>query len=104
MKQMHCMAGATVVPDTLASSPLQMVIVGQFRPHSNVTQSKYTDASLSINHPLLCLAVGLAGVIDKACSVAFACGIDDLQGAAHSQHPSAPRLLFDKLQSEQHDQ
>lgn len=82
-----------------------MVIVGQFLLYSNVMQGKYTDASLPVNHPLLCLAVGLAGVIDEACSVAFARGINDFQGAAHPQHPQLQHYcVSDKLQSVQHDQ
>lgn len=77
------MASAASLPDTLASSPLQMVVIGQFLSHSNVSQGKYTYAGLSIDEPLLCFAVGLAGMIDEARSVALPGGINDFQGTAH---------------------
>ena len=80
-----------------------MVVVGQLLAYSNVTQGKYTDASLPIDHPLLCFAVGLAGMIDEARSVAFASGIDDLHGTANSQQPSAPAMLSDKVDRAQQD-
>lgn len=52
-------------------------------------QGKYADTGLPVNHPLLCFAVGLAGMIDEARSVSLASGVDDLHGTAHSQQPSA---------------
>ena len=79
-----CTASPATVPDTFASSPLQMVVVGQLLPCSDVTQGKYADAGLPINHPLLCFAVGPAGMIDEARSVALAGGVNDLHGTAHS--------------------
>lgn len=77
------MVTAASLPDTLAASPLQMVVIGQFLSHSDVSKGKYTYAGLSINKPLLCFTVGLAGMIDKACSVALPGGVNDFQGTAH---------------------
>lgn len=99
------MANAAILPDTIASSPLQMVVVGQLLPNSNVTKGKYTDASLPVNHPLLSFTVGLAGMVDEARSVAFAGGINDFHGTARSQQPSASALLSLKVEPvQQHKQ
>ena len=88
-------AGTTAarLPDTLASSPLQMVVIGQFLPYCNVSQGKYAYAGLAIDKPLLCLAVGLAGMIDEACPVALPGGVNDFQGTVHPQEISASIVL-----------
>jgi len=72
------------IPDTFASTPLQMVVIGQLLLYCYVTNAEDADRGFPVYQPLLGFAVGLAGVIDETSPVALVLGINDFMPTAES--------------------
>jgi len=84
------------LPDTFASAPLQMVVIGQLLLYCYVTNAEDADRSFPIYQPLLCFAVGLAGVIDEASLVPLVLCINDFMSTAEPSLMTValPQLLM----------